>query len=277
MIIVTGASGYIGSRAIRRLVELGLPAIAMGRDSARLREALPHGVPIVIADYDDPASLDRAFANATQLLFVASDGFADDMLRQHANVIAAVDRSPIAHVVFTSIVDVEPDSPFYFAPVYHDAEHRLKSAHFASSIIRCGLYSDFVLRHWLQEQIISLPLADARIAPVSRDDVAAAVVHALLHKAETVWALTGAVSYSMAEIASAASRALGIAYSYRACAPDDYLKRLRSEVEDPWPTAFSSLCTSIREGRYAAPSTLFAQMPSRPQEDFEAFLKRTSR
>jgi hypothetical protein len=37
------------------------------------------------------------------------------------------------------------------------------------------------------------------------------------------------------------------------------------------------LCTSIREGRYAAPSTLFAQMLSRPQEDFKAFLKRTSR
>jgi nucleoside-diphosphate-sugar epimerase len=34
MIIATGASGYIGSRAIRRLVELGLPATAMGRYAA---------------------------------------------------------------------------------------------------------------------------------------------------------------------------------------------------------------------------------------------------
>src|SRR5690242_5670233 len=152
MIVVTGASGYIGSRAVRRLVELRLPVAAIGRDAARLRKALPEGVPVVLADYDDPASLDRAFAQATKLLFIASDGFADDMTRHHANVIAAANRSAITHVTFTSIIDVGETSPFYFAPVYRDAERRLNTARFASSIIRCGLYCDFILQHWLREE-----------------------------------------------------------------------------------------------------------------------------
>jgi NAD(P)H dehydrogenase (quinone) len=275
MIVVTGASGYIGSRAIHRLIGLGLPATAMGRDGARLRKVIPDGVPIAIADYDDPESLDRAFAKAAKLLFIASDGFADDMLRQHAKVIAAANRSPIEHVVFTSIVDVEEGSPFYFAPVYRDAEQRLKAARFECSVVRCGLYSDFILQHWLRETLISLPLADARIAPISRDDVAAALVQAVLDANDATRNLTGARSYSMAEIASAASRALGRPYAYQSCASEDYFNRLRGTVDDPWPTAFSSLCASICEGRFAATSESFAKMLSRPPEDFESFLKRS--
>jgi NAD(P)H dehydrogenase (quinone) len=274
MIVVTGASGYVGGRAVRQLLKLGLPVTAMGRDGERLRKAIPEAVTIVIADYEDPTSLDRAFAPATTLLFVTSDGFAHDVLRQHANVIEAADRSSIEHVVFTSIVDVGEASPFYFAPVYRDAERRLKSARFASSILRCGLYCEFILQHWLRETLISLPLSDARIAPISRDDVAAAAVHTLLQRIDTPWDVTGVRSYSMAEIATAAAHALGTPYTYQSCAHEDYVERLKAEVEDPWPEAFSSLCASIREGRYADPSTTFAKMLSRPQEDFESFLAR---
>jgi uncharacterized protein YbjT (DUF2867 family) len=57
MIIVTGASGYICSRAVSRLLELGLPVTAMGRNAERLRQALPSGVSMAIADYDDPPAL----------------------------------------------------------------------------------------------------------------------------------------------------------------------------------------------------------------------------
>lgn len=269
MIVVTGASGFVGSRAVRRLAERGAAVTALGRDEARLRKVIPQGIPLVIADYDDPASLDRAFAQARKLIFVASDGFAEDMIRQHAHVIDAANRSPIAQTVFTSIADVEDGSPFYFAPVYRDAERRLKSARFSSVILRCGLYSDFILQHWLRETVISVPLADARIAPVSRDDVAAAAVDAILGATDEPRQLAGAVSYSMAEIASAATRALGKPYSYKSCAPEVYLKRLTADVEDPWPEAFSTLCASIRAGRYAATSQHF------PSEDFESFLKRS--
>jgi NAD(P)H dehydrogenase (quinone) len=270
MILVTGASGYVGSRAVRRLAERGAEVTAMGRDEARLRKVIPEGIPLVIADYDDRESLDRAVAQARKLIFVASDGFAEDLIRQHAQVIDAVNRSPIAETVFTSIVDVEDGSPFYFAPVYRDAERRLKLARFSSVILRCGLYSDFILQHWLHETAISLPLADARITPVSRDDVAAAAVHAVLGPAVGTAQLTGAVSYSMAEIAAVATRAFGKRYSYQPCAPEAYFERLTAGVDDPWPEAFSTLCASIREGRYAATSPHF------PQEDFESFLRRSA-
>lgn len=274
MILVTGASGYIGGKAVQRLSELGLPVAAMGRDEARLRQTVPQEVPLTIADYNDPASLDRAFAKATSLLFVAGDGFADDMIRQHANVIAAAERRGIAHVVFTSIIDVEDGSPFYYAAVYRDAERRLKASRCATAIIRCGLYCEFIHTNWLSETAFSLPLAQARIAPVSRDDVAAAAIDAVLAGAEGVWPLAGSRSYSMLEMASAASAALGRTFIYQDCPPDDYLARLRAETEDPWPEAYSTMCASIREGRYARLSTHYPVSPNRRPEDFESYLQR---
>ena len=90
-----------------------MPVTACGRNGARVRQAVPPDTPIATADYNDPESLERAFVKVKKLLFVASDGFAEDVLRQHANVIAAADRSSIEHVVFTSIIDVEESSPFY--------------------------------------------------------------------------------------------------------------------------------------------------------------------
>jgi NAD(P)H dehydrogenase (quinone) len=272
MIVVTGASGYIGGRAVALLAQRGLPVTALGRDEERLRKAISPGLPLAIADYDDPPALDRAFAGATKLLFIAGDGFAADIVRQHANVIAAANRSAIAQVVFTSIIDLAESSPFYFAPVYRDAEQRLRTSRFASSIIRCGLFSDFILSHWLQEREISLPLADARIAPISRDDVAAAAVHALLHETDPIWPLTGAQSYGMAEIALAMTRVTGATFTYRPCSPEDYVQRIAKEKEPPWPEAFSSMCASIVQGRFAGTSTRFTGLMSRPPESLDDFL-----
>lgn len=274
MILVTGASGYIGSRAVCRLLELGLSVTACGRNGARVRQAVPPSTLIATADYNDPESLDRAFAKVRKLLFVASDGFAEDVLRQHSNVIEAANRSSIEHVVFTSIIDVEESSPFYFAPVYRDAEQKLKTARFSASIIRCGLYSEFILRHWLGDSLISLPLGSARIAPVSRDDVVAAAVEALLHTTGEVQELSGARSYSMIEIAAAASSAFGKAFAYQTCTPEEYFERLQREEDAPWPTAFSSLCASIREGLYANTSMQSMKALSRSPEDFGTFLAR---
>ncbi len=132
MILVTGATGYVGRAAMRRLSAAGHAVIAMARDARKAERTLPSGTQVRIADYDERAGLDEAF--------------------------------------------VDEASPFYFAPVYRDAERRLAEGGAEWTILRCGLYADFVLAHWLRPALstgeVSLPLGPARIAPISRDDVA---------------------------------------------------------------------------------------------------------
>src|SRR5438094_7768319 len=113
---------------------MGLPVAGMARKATKAGTRLPAGTEIRVADYDDPASLDRAFRGVRTLLFVASDGHGRDVMRHHANVFDAAATAAVEHVVFTSIVDIDETSPFYFTPVYRDAERRLAGLGLASTI-----------------------------------------------------------------------------------------------------------------------------------------------
>ena len=114
------------------------------------RRKLPSGTPLRIADYEDSQALRRAFAGADQIILVSSDGDARAVMRHHANAIAAAAEAGPSRIIFMSIVDIDPGSPFYYAPVYRDAERRLAASGVPSTILRCGLYSDFILDHWLK-------------------------------------------------------------------------------------------------------------------------------
>lgn len=149
---------------------MGHPVIALARNARKAENNLPAGIPIRIADYDDRASLDRALEGVTGLLFIASDGDGREVMRHHANVIDAAGISGVEHIAFTSIIDVDEAPPSYFTPVYRDAERRLAELDATCTVLRCGLYADFVLTHWVEPARsagqLSLPVGQARIAPV---------------------------------------------------------------------------------------------------------------
>ena len=251
MILVTGASGYVGGVAVRRLSTMGHPVAAMARNARKAERNLPVGIPIRIADYGERSSLERAFEGVPILLSVASDGDRRDVTRHHANVIDAAAASGVEHVAFTSIIDVDETSPFYFAPVYRDAERRLAELGLGCTILRCGLYSDFLHSSWVEPARstgrLSVPVGQARIAPVSRDDAAEAAAAAIVsrHHRGKVYELTGPRSYSFDEVAGLASGFAGVPVHYAACSPSDYLQRACAEMQDPWPHAFATLCASI--------------------------------
>lgn len=280
MILVTGASGHVGGAALRWLVSHGRPAAALVRDPQRAAVMLPAGVPMRVADYEDPPALRHALSGIAVLLLVASDGDGRAILRHHANVIAAAAAAGVGHVVFLSIVDVDDWSPFYYAPVYRDAERRLQAAGPEWTVLRCGLYADFLLAHWLRPALaageLTLPVGQARIAPVSRADVAAAAAAAAaVPEHGAVHELTGPEALSFGEVAAAAD-ALGAELRFRPSSPPDYLLRLWNELPDPWPHAFSTLCASIAEGRFGRVAGGVEALTGRPAERFDAFLRRAA-
>jgi NAD(P)H dehydrogenase (quinone) len=131
-----------------RLASLG-HNVAMVRDVQAASRRLPSGIALRVADHEDASALKRALAGIDDMVLISSDGDASAVMRHHANAIEAATATNIRHITFTSVVDTDELSPFYFSRVYRDAARQLAVCSVPSTILRRGLYSDFILKHWL--------------------------------------------------------------------------------------------------------------------------------
>jgi NAD(P)H dehydrogenase (quinone) len=89
LILVTGATGYVRSTVVRRLLSHGLEAAAMVRDASAAGERLSPQVTLGVADYGNISALRSALAGADQMIMISSDDEARAVIRHHANIISA--------------------------------------------------------------------------------------------------------------------------------------------------------------------------------------------
>ena len=67
-IAVYGATGHTGQFVVHEMLRRGLPVVAVGRSAARLDETIPPAASRRIADLEDPASLEKAFAGCAVVI-----------------------------------------------------------------------------------------------------------------------------------------------------------------------------------------------------------------
>jgi len=113
MILVTGASGFIGGHVARLLVERGCPVRVLVRPSSDLRGLAGLAVERVHGDLRERESLDRALAGCRQLYHLAADyrlwaRNPSEMYRSNVegtgNLLEAARRAGVERVVYTSTV-----------------------------------------------------------------------------------------------------------------------------------------------------------------------------
>ena len=121
-IVVCGATGRQGGAVARHLTAAGWSVRGLSRtpDSPRARALAGQGVEVVVANLDDRASLDRAFAGAWGVYSVQNgmvSGF-DAEIRHGRSVADAAQAAGIRHVVYGSAgVGVRTGIPSWDAKV----------------------------------------------------------------------------------------------------------------------------------------------------------------
>lgn len=155
MIVVTGATGRFGPVVVDDLIAK-LPAgevAVVARDPEKARPFAERAVQVRQADYDDPASLIRAFDGADRLLFVsASDTSPGVRPRQHANVVAAADDAGVGHIVYTSAITAEDGASFL-------ADHTTTER----AIRDTGIAYTFLRNTFYTEELVTPDLAAAAV------------------------------------------------------------------------------------------------------------------
>ncbi len=147
-LLVTGASGQLGRRAVELLLETHVGnLIATTRSPEKLAVLRDRGVDVRPADFEDPASLDAAFTGADRMLLISTDALDTPYRRltQHRNAVSAAEAAGVGHVVYTSSVAPHPTPESSLIDDHYWTEHALAASGLDWTILRNSLYTDFLL------------------------------------------------------------------------------------------------------------------------------------
>jgi NAD(P)H dehydrogenase (quinone) len=232
--LVTGASGQLGQAIIRHLLDTySVPAsdiVAASRDTSKLATLGAKGVELRVADFDDAASLDKAFAGIDTVLIISTDALAvpGQRLTQHKAAVEAAKKAGVTHLAYTSMPN--PDKSLVtFAPDHLGTEQAVKASGLPYTIIRNAWYNDNYLHsmpHNLQSGQWFTAMGEGKVPNISRDDCARAAAAALAKgKAENkTYTVTGPQSLNADEIAAIVSDAAGKPLTVIQVSPADLQK-----------------------------------------------------
>jgi NAD(P)H dehydrogenase (quinone) len=202
VVLITGVSGHVGRRVAELLAETGQTLRLLVRSDAARAPKLSNSE-VVIGDYADSASLDRAFADVTKALVVSVYAEPGKRALLHKNAFDAAARANVGHVVYTSFQGAAPDSKFPYSRDHHLSESYLRAAGVSHTLLRDCLYMDVAPGFFDEHGVLHGPAGNGAVAWVAREDVARAIVSVLTNPGESgaAYDLTGPEALTLHETA----------------------------------------------------------------------------
>lgn len=222
MILVTGATGALGSAVVARLLRRTSSdqVAALVRDEARATDLAAAGVTLRVGDYDDVTALDAAMAGVETVVLVASNE-PDHRVAQHQNVIDAAVRARVGLLAFASraMNDVEASKNTLMGH-YAETDRRIAASGLRHVIFRNALYLDTVPLYVggprVFEAGINLPTRDGKVAWALRREQGEAIANAVLdHEGGSrTWTLAAPWAAGFGDVAAALTRVSGRDVTY---------------------------------------------------------------
>jgi len=208
---VTGAAGQLGRLVVAELARRVPVAsiVALVRDPAAVEGLFPEGVVVRQADYEQPATLEAAFAGIDRLLLISSNAIGRRMA-QHRNVIEAAGAARVGRLAYTSVLRADT-SPMKLAEEHRGTEAMIAASGLPYSFLRNGWYTENYLAavpSALQHGALIGAAGEGRIAAATRADYAGAAAAALVGDAGSavVHELAGDEAWTLTEFAAELSR-----------------------------------------------------------------------
>lgn len=164
MILVVGATGSLGGRIARGLLEQGKDVRVVVRPRSDGKALIDRGAEPVAADLKDRSSLDAAVYGVDTVITTANAArrAAPDTVEavdDHGNrkLIDAAAAAGVGQFIFVSALGADPSSPVPFAAAKGKAEEHLRASGLRHTILEPNAFMDV----WLG-MLFGMPLAEGR-------------------------------------------------------------------------------------------------------------------
>ena len=203
MILVTGATGTVGSELVNQLLEAGQQVRALVRDEAKAKK-FGDAVEIMKGDLSKPETLTAAFAGVDKA-FVLSPPTGPEFPELEGNAFNAAKKAGVKQIVKLSggpvVEDFFAGTPF--AKWHGESEKRLRALGVAWTILRPSFFDSNLIEFGIVPRGgLFFPAGDGKEAPIDPRDIAAVAVKVLTtpgHEGK-VYELTGPELLSFAEV-----------------------------------------------------------------------------
>ncbi len=219
-ILVTGATGNVGSILIPILTNLGADVRALTRDESKAQGLKDAGAEVVVGDLEKPDTLDAAFRGVDKVFLTTPPN--PNQVIQTKNGIEAAKRAGSPFIVRLSAGALKEEIPVALPPIsgqHAETDPMLRASGLPYNIIRAHFFMQNIMmaaQTVASEGVVYMAFKDGKVGMIDVRDVADVAVKVLTedgHEGKT-YTLTGPASISFHDVAAALSKVLGKQVNY---------------------------------------------------------------
>ncbi len=273
-ILVTGASGMIGSEIAKRLLGSHAPVRLFSRDANKLKGFST--AETVEGDYRDIPSLDQAFAGVRAAFIVSGSSAPGERAKLHRNAFQAARQAGVPYVIYLSFLGAAPDSKFPMSRDHYESEQYLKETGIRHTILQDSFYSDLAPKMFDKSGVIKGPAGNGTVSWVGRDEIAEAAATLLSTKHDFIgtFPMTGPSALSLAETAEVLSDITGRALRYQEESIEQAYAWRRTLGASEWEVgAWVGSYEAIQAGEVAHLDSSLSTILGRSASDLGSYLR----
>ena len=274
MILLTGATGRVGTAAAKALMQMGEPFKVLVRSPEKLAVSGPN-MQVVRGDLADADAVEEAVADATRALIVMGNHPDQAMLERRFTDLAV--SAGVRHLVKVSSMEASLEATAVLPKNHFETEQHIQRLGVEWTFLRPNYYMQNMLMYAAsisRASSFALPLGSAKTAMVDARDVgevAAAVLAGEGHAGQ-IYQLTGPALIDFHEAAGEMSQVLGREIAYVEQTPEAFHGVLAQFIHSTWQLdAVCELFAEIAGGSLEQLTDTTAELLGRPAKSLAEF------
>ncbi len=281
MILITGATGNLGSSVVNQLLKKGTSDQFVVTSSTQegVSRLAARGLQARLADFTKKDTLINAFKGIDKVLLIST--MDQNRLIQHKNVIDIAKEQGVRHIVYTSLAikDIQTSGVKDLMISHFETEEYIKESGLMYTILRNTMYAD-ALTQILGENVlnhdINLPGGSGKVPYTLRREMGEATANLLLqdgHENKS-YTIVGSHSFGYKEVAETLSKLSGKTINYNDISEDN-LKNFLKQIGLPDFAIYLHAGTlyDVKTQQYEIESNILEELLGRPTASIEDFLK----